>query len=183
MPKRVPALSAKTLAAIRPTAKPIELVDGYLAGLRVRIHPSGVRTWSLNVRDPKGKRVRVHIGTDLGLAEARRKAEDERRSIREGANSTAERRAARQRAGAARDGVGTLGALLKAYFLSGPGAEWRRAAKSLRLLQTVFSGLLDRPTLDVGRAELQRVVDGWRSPSSASLAVRRVLQQWCLEHA
>ena len=34
MPKRVPPLSAKALAAVLPGATPIELVDGYLPGLR-----------------------------------------------------------------------------------------------------------------------------------------------------
>ena len=43
MPKRVPALSAKRLAATRAANAPIELVDGFLPGLRVRILPSGAR--------------------------------------------------------------------------------------------------------------------------------------------
>ena len=30
MPKRVPALSSKRLAATRPTVEPIELIDGFL---------------------------------------------------------------------------------------------------------------------------------------------------------
>src|SRR5258708_1609040 len=111
MPKRVPALSVKTLDAIRPTAKPIELVDGQIPGLRVRVHPSGARTWSLNIRDANGTRRRFDVGTGLRLAEARRKAEELRRMVREGVDPTSERRAARQRAQAARDGVGTLGAL------------------------------------------------------------------------
>jgi integrase len=181
MPKRVPALSAKALAATRPGAEPVELVDGHIPGLRVRIHPSGARTWSLNIRDATGTRRRFDVGAGLGLAEARRRAEELRRSIREGANPTTERRAARQRTQAARDGVGTLGALFEAYFLKGPGRERRRAAKTLRLLKTVFSGLLNKPALDVSRAELQRLADSWRSPTSASLAVR--LARPCLKWA
>ena len=76
MPKRVPALSAKALAAIRPAAEPVELVDGHTPGLRVRIHPSGTRTWSLNIRDATGTRRRFDVGAGLGLAEARRRAEE-----------------------------------------------------------------------------------------------------------
>src|SRR5947209_3739796 len=113
MPKRVPALSAKTFAAARPTTEPVELVDGQIPGLRVRIHPSGARTWSLNIHDAKGTRRRFDVGTGLGLAEARRRAEDLRRLIRDGADPTTERRAARQRAQSARDGIGTLGALFE----------------------------------------------------------------------
>src|SRR5262249_52076526 len=130
MPKRVAPLSAKALSAVRPADEMIELVDGYVSGLRVRIQPNGTRAWSLNVRDRKGVRRRFDVGTGLGLAEARRKAEELRRAIRDGADPTAERRAARSRAQAARDGVGTLGALLAMYFDKGPGAKQRRAAKS-----------------------------------------------------
>src|SRR5690242_14420817 len=107
MPKRVPPISAKTLAAVRPGANLIELADGYVPGLRVRIQPSGTVTWSLNIRDSKGVRRRFDVGSDLTLAEARRKAEDMRKAVREGADPTTKRRTARQRAQAAKGGVGT----------------------------------------------------------------------------
>jgi hypothetical protein len=75
MPKRVRPLSAKALAAVRPSDKTIELVDGYMPGLRLRILPSGKRTWSLSIRDSKGSRRRFDLGFGLSLAEAHRKAE------------------------------------------------------------------------------------------------------------
>ena len=62
MPKRVAPLSAKALAAVRPGANLIELADGYVSGLRVRIQPSGTVTWSLNIRDRKGVRRRFDVG-------------------------------------------------------------------------------------------------------------------------
>ena len=114
MPKRVPPLSAKTLAAVRPSGSLIELVDGYVAGLRVRVLPSGTRTWSLNIRDSRGVRRRFDVGADLSLSEARRKAEQLRKSVRDGADPTLERRTRRLRAQAARDGVGTFRALWRA---------------------------------------------------------------------
>lgn len=172
MPKRVPPLSAKALAAVRPASEPIELADGYVPGLRVRIHPNGTRAWSLNIRDRSGVRRRFDVGAKLGLADARRKAEELRRSIREGADPTSERRAGRQRAQSARDGVGTLGALIATYFSTGPGGQQRRAARNTRQLETVFAQLLDKPVLDIKRAELQLTADGWRSGATASLAVR-----------
>jgi hypothetical protein len=91
MPKRVAPLSAKALAAARPGDRPTELVDGYVPGLRVRVLPTGARTWSLNIRDSKGVRRRFNVGIGLGLAEARRKAEELRREIRDGADPTKER--------------------------------------------------------------------------------------------
>jgi integrase len=181
MPKRVPPLSAKALGAVRPSTEPIELVDGYVPGLRVRIHPNGTRTWSLNIRDSQGVRRRFEVGAKLSLAEARRKAEDLRNDVREGADPTAERRAGRHRARAARQGVGTLEALLDVYFSRGPGAQLRRAAKSKQLLRTVFSSALAKPVLDIQRAELQLVGDNWQSQATASLAIR--LLRPCLKWA
>ena len=172
MPKRVPPLSAKALSAVRPANEPIELSDGYVPGLRVRIHPNGTRAWSLNIRDHTGLRRRFDVGAKLGLADARRKAEEMRRSIREGADPTSERRATRQRAQAARDGVGTFGALIASYFSTGPGGQQRRAARNKRQLETVFATLLEKPVLDIERTELQLTADGWQSVATASLAIR-----------
>jgi integrase len=172
MPKRVPPLSAKALAAARPGDRPTELVDGYVPGLRVRVLPSGARTWSLNIRDSKGTRRRFDIGTGLGLAEARRKAEAMRRAVREGADPTSERRAARQRTRAAREGLGTVGGLLEMYFVNGPGRERRRTAQSLQLVRAVFARVLGKSRQDVKKGELQLLADGWRSAASASRAVR-----------
>jgi hypothetical protein len=70
MPKRVPALSAKRLAATRPTDEPIELIDGFLPGLSVRILPTGTRTWSLNIRDSKDVRRRFSLGSGLSISDA-----------------------------------------------------------------------------------------------------------------
>src|SRR4029077_15275182 len=98
MPKRVPPLSAKAVAAARsPDEKPIELVDGLVPGLRLRVTQNGTRTWSLNVRDSKGIRRRFEVGRGLSLSEARCKAESLRRAIREGADPTGERKEARRR--------------------------------------------------------------------------------------
>jgi integrase len=174
MPKHVPPLSAKALAAVRPGSDPIELVDGHVPGLRVRVYPSGARAWSLNIRDATGTRRRFDVGSDIGLAEARRKAEELRRSIRQGADPTTERRAARQRTQAAREGVGTLGAVFDTYYSKGPGRGQKRADDSLDVLKAVFASLLDKPALDVKQVELQRAADDWRSPATASLAVRVV---------
>jgi len=172
MPKRVPPLSAKALTAVRPGDTAVELADGFLPGLRVRILPSGTRTWSLNIRDSKGARRRFDVGTGLGLAEARRKAQRLRQAVDDGADPTTERRAARQRAQAAREGEGTLRALLDAYFGSGPGGRQRRAVQNKQLVQAVFSQALEKPMLDIRGPELQLIAGGWRSGANSSLAVR-----------
>jgi integrase len=172
MPKRVPPLSAKTLANIRVGQHAKELADGYVPGLRVRVLPSGTRSWSLNIRNNQGVRRRFDLGAGLSLAVARRKAEDLRRAVRDGADPTAERRAARQRAQAARDGVGTLAALLETYFTTGPGAQLRRAQQAKKLIKAVFEEVLGVPLLDLARPRMQLLADEWASRHSAALAIR-----------
>jgi hypothetical protein len=172
VPKRVPPLSAKALAAVKPGATTTELVDGYVPGLRVRILPNGTRSWSLNIRDAKGERRRFEVGSGLGIADARKKAEDLRRAVRAGADPTAERRGAHQRAKAARDNVGTLRGLVEHYFSKGPGAQQRRATITQQQLTTVFAKILGTPLLDLDRATIQLIADDWRSPSTASSAIR-----------
>ncbi len=82
---------------------------------------------------------------------------------------------------AAKEGVGTLQALLEAYFTTGPGGQRKRAAGNKRLLLTVFEKALARPTLDLDGAELQLIADTWQSPATASLAIR--LLRPCLKWA
>jgi integrase len=172
MPKRVAALSARRLAATRATDKPVELIDGFLPGLRVRILPTGTRTWSLNIRDGKGARRRFTVGSGLSLSEARRRGEALLRAVRSGIDPTEDRRAARRRSRAAQDGVGTFKALMTTYFQNGPGASQRRASKTKRLIETIFADVLEVPVLDIDRPRLQLIADNWKSATSAALAVR-----------
>jgi hypothetical protein len=93
MAKRVPPLSSIQVAKLKPHPdKTVELVDGAVPGLRLRLTPLGTRSWSLNVR-AAGIMRRFDVGAGLGLAEARQKAIQLRRTIRAGGDPTAERRA------------------------------------------------------------------------------------------
>jgi integrase len=60
------------------------------------------------------------------------------------------------------------------YYTKGPGSNRRRAGRDKQLLQTVFARVLDKPIHDLDDIELQLIVDGWQSPSTASLAVRLI---------
>ena len=116
MPKRIQPLTAKRLDAVRPRDdEVVELGDGLLPGLRVRISRGG-RYWSLNIRNSKGERRRFDVGDNLSLAEARRRAETLKQAIKRGADPTGERREARQRVRDAKAGIGTFGSVINAYF-------------------------------------------------------------------
>ena len=131
MPKRVTPLNAKQLERWRPDpVRTLELVDGAVPGLWVRLAPSGEMSWSLNVR-VQGARRRIALGRGLRLAEARRKAEEARFLIAKGEDPSEARRALVARRKAAQAGVGTLGSVIAAYYDQGPGATLPRSRNQL----------------------------------------------------
>ncbi len=171
MAKRVPPLSAATLTKFKPDpVKVLELVDGAVPGLRVRITPAGTRTWSLNIR-AQGRMRRFDVGQGLGLAEARLKAEELRRRIKGGADPTAEKRMKRRRTELASQGVGTFEAILNAYFNTGPGADLSTRDDQLRRIRSVFAVHLKRTALEVKSSELQLSIDNHEARVSAARAV------------
>jgi integrase len=180
MPRRVKPLNAKQLEKWRPdSVRTLELVDGAVPGLWVRLAPNGDMSWSLNVR-VQGARRRIAIGHGLRLAEARRKAEEARFAIGRGEDPTAERTASQARRKSAQAGVGTLGAVIAAYYETGPGASLKSGAAYRALIERVFIDLLSLPALDVRTADLQLAIDGWRSKSSGRhcAAYFRPLMRW-----
>lgn len=171
MPKRVPPLTAAQVTNLKPDLeKVVELVDGAVPGLRLRVTPAGTRTWSLNMR-AAGVMRRFDVGTGMGLAEARRKGDELRRQIRGGADPTAERRITRARAKDAGRGIGTLGAIIEDYFTIGPGAGLASKDEQKRRLRFVFSEHLSRPGLEVGEVDLQVTVDRHGAKTAAGRAV------------
>ena len=171
MAKRVPPLSAAQLARLKPDPKKvIELVDGAVPGLRLRVTPAGTQSWSLNMR-AKGVMRRFEVGVGLGLKAARDRAEVLRHDIRDGADPTAERRATRSRTIAAAGGIGTFGSVVEGYFTTGLGAGLRTKAEQLERVRSVFSSHLSRPALDIRSADLQLTVDAHGAKVSAARGV------------
>jgi len=170
MAKRVPPLSAATLTKIKPDpVRVLELVDGAVPGLRVRITPAGTRSWSLNIR-AQGKMRRFDVGRSLGLAEARLKAEDLRRKIKDGADPTAEKRTNHQRTQLASQGIGTFDAIVEAYFTTGQGSGLSTKDDQLRRIRSVFAAHLSRTALEVKSSELQLSIDKHGAKVSAARA-------------
>src|SRR5580704_1780999 len=142
MPKRAAPLYAKQLERWRPDPlRTIERVDGV--------------------------RQRIAVGKGLGLAEARKAAEQMRAAIARGEDPGGVRRARTARRRAAANGIGTLSSAIAAYYEQGPGAALRSGAASRNLIERGFARHLIRPALDVRGAELQLAVDAWRSKASA----------------
>jgi integrase len=172
MPKQVAPLTALQINNLKPQpGKQIELSDGQVSGLRVRMNPSGVMSWSLLVRAANGVRKRFDIGVGYSLADARLLALSLRQEIRAGQDPTASRRLRRERARAAEKGEGTLSAVVEDYFTLGAGQVLSSKGEQERRIKDVFSGLLNTPAAEIELPQLQRMADGHQSPSSAARAV------------
>jgi len=179
MPKHIQPLTAKRLDAVHPRdGDIIELGDGLLPGLRVRISRGG-RFWSLNIRNAKGERRRFDVGANLSLAEARRRAELLKQAVKQGRDPTGERRDARRRVSDAKAGIGTFGSVITAYF-DGDGASLRTKGEQRARIRHVFIKHLDRPATEITVQELQLAADAHPSVSSASRAITylKPLARW-----
>lgn len=183
MAKRVPALTAVAFAKIKPDpTKTIELVDGAVAGLRLRVSPTGLKTWSLNIR-ANGVMRRFDVGKELGLADARKKATTLRQQINDGGDPTADRREQRSKAVSAKLGIGTLEAVIDGYFALGNGAGLKSKVEQARCIKLVLAAHLKRPAIDVVSSDLQRAVDAYTAKVTAARAVGYVkpLVKWALK--
>ena len=114
-------------------------------------------TWSLSVR-VNGERRRLNLGEGLGLAEARRKAEDARRQIADGVDPAAAKTAARDRRKAAAEGHGRW-VRDRRLFEAGPGKDLRSGEAARAVIEVVFAEHLSRPSLDVRPGQIQIAAD------------------------
>jgi integrase len=79
-------LTDKGVAALKPRPKGYAFPDPELRGHYVRVRPSGVKTFTCVVRDPRGKQIWTAIGAadKLTISEARTKARKAIERVREG---------------------------------------------------------------------------------------------------
>ncbi len=103
-------------AAVKRAAgsgKRLDISDATLPGLRLRLTPSGGRSWVLACRDTLGGMRRFPLGDypAMGISEAREAARSMRADVRKGADPVAEARRKRIIGQEARDGIGTLTAV------------------------------------------------------------------------
>jgi hypothetical protein len=78
--------SDKTIAALKPRPKRYSVPDPELAGLMIRVTPSGARSFAVVTIDPTKKQVWTTLGAChlLTLEEARKQAREAIRSVRAG---------------------------------------------------------------------------------------------------
>jgi len=115
----------------------------------------------------------IDRNTQMGIAEAREAARALRAEVRRGADPVAEARRRRAIGREARDGVGTLAALLDLYAQQRGGAM-KTWPECRRRIEVVFAPFLSAPLATLKAGDLQMRADGWASKQSAAAAVRYV---------
>lgn len=162
----------------------MELSDAALEGLRLRLTPGGARSWVLACRDPLGRMRRFPLGQHptMGIADAREAARATRAEVRKGADPVADARRKRAIGRDARNGIGTLTALLDLYATK-QGANLKSWPECRRRIDSVFASHLARPLATMKLADLQMTADAWTSPQSAAAAVRylRPVLKWAAQ--
>jgi integrase len=162
----------------------MDLADAGLPGLRLRLTAKGSRSWVLACRDTLGRMRRFPLGEypTMGVADARAAARAMRAEVRKGADPVAERKRQRAIGRQAREGIGTVAALLDLYARQ-KGSGLKSWAECRRRIGSVFAPFLKKPiaTLKVGDLQLQ--ADGWAAAQSAAAAVRylRPILKWAAQ--
>jgi integrase len=153
-----------------------DLADAGCPGLRLRLTPAGAASWVLACRDRQGRMRRFPIGSypDKGISEARGEARALHTRVKQdGADPVAERRRERAMGAAAREGVGTLKALLDLYGEKRGNAQkaWPESRKRIDL---VCKPLLTKAVASLAASDFQMVVDAYPSESTGSFVVRSI---------
>jgi integrase len=184
-----------TETAIRAAIKKVatigrmDISDAVEAGLRLRLTASGGRSWVLACRDPLGRMRRFPLGEygdapKMGIADARKAAQAMRVKVRDGADPVADAKRDRQIGRDAREGIGTLAALLDLYEAKGkPGSKLKSWKAQRQSIQHVFSKHLTRPLAMMTAASLQTTAHAHAAEYSAALAVRalRPVLKWAAQ--
>lgn len=157
------------------TGARVEMSDATLPGLRLRLTPSGARSWVLACRDTLGQMRRFPLGEHpaMGISEAREAARAMRAEVRKGADPVAEARRKRRMGKEARAGIGTLTALLDLYAAK-RGSTLKSWPECRRRIDSVFAAHLSKPLGALKAGDLQLSADSHASQQSAAAAVRYV---------
>ena len=162
----------------------MDLADSTLPGLRLRLTAKGGRTWVLACRDTLGRMRRFPLGEypTMGIADAREAAREMRAEVRKGADPVAKRKRQRAIGRQAREGVGTLTALLDLYARQ-KGERLKSWAECRRRIDSVFAAFLSKPMATLKVGDLQMQADGWAAAQSAAAAVRyaRPVLKWAAQ--
>lgn len=158
MANKVGLTDAKIAGLKAPTAGQIELADGIVPGLRLRMGASGIKTYILRKR-VQGKWLNVTIGRhgpSFTLAHARKKARDLLVDVEQGKSIA--RKAGAKRKGS--KGVGTVAELYETYLAQQIEGKKRSAREFDRVFRKYIEPEIgDRLADSITRSDVSRFVE------------------------
>ena len=158
-----------------------DVADAGLPGLWLRLSPAGGRAWVLSCRDTLGATRRFPLGQHpaMGISEAQDAARSMRETVRQGADPIADARRKRLIGKHAREGVGTLKALLDLYGKQ-EGARLKTWDACRKMIEHVFAAHLGKPLATMKLGDLQMTADAHKAQQSAAASVRylRPVLKW-----
>jgi integrase len=173
---------SKAAREAEKSGKRRDLADAKNPGLRLRLTPNGAKSWVLACRDRDGRMRRFPLGAfpTVSISDAREAAKTTLQNVRQaGADPIAEAKRRRAVTRDAKEGVGTLAALLTLYAEK-VGEKQKRWKECRQRIESVFEKQLQRALATLPRGDLQLAADSWRSAASAGAAVRylRPILKW-----
>ena len=179
------AIKAAAKKAAETSAR-VDLSDAGLPGLWLRLTASGGRSWVLSCRDALGATRRFPLGQHpaMGIAEARDAARAMREVVKKGSDPIADARRKRMIGKQAREGVGTLTALLNLYGTKNStkkdGTKRKTGGACRKMIEHVFVSHLTKPLETMKLGDLQMTADTHKAEQSAAAAVRylRPVLRW-----
>jgi hypothetical protein len=151
-------LTHRTIETLRPAEAPYRVPDQRCKGLAVRVAPSGVKTWDLAYRirgTAKMRRLSLGRTTDVGLEQARERANELTSAARGGRDLIGEE-------GEARDAAAsriTVGSLINLYLRPRVVGRLRTAKSIESRLRRTLAPILQRYAADICRRDIREILD------------------------
>lgn len=152
-------ITSKLVCALKPKARPYEVVDDKITGFLARVQSTGVISYYFAYRTSDGRRARHKLGKHPGVTApaARKAAEHLAAEVVKGGDPHEERK--ERRAKRERDKHSTLGAFINERYAQWALTHQRRGQETLQLLEGNFSHLYTKKMDKITQWDLQK----WRS--------------------
>jgi len=152
-------LTQVTVRALKPTAKPFEVVDTEIKGFLLRVQPSGAMTYYLSYRNKEHKRSRYKIGSsgNLSPVQARDIAERLAGKVANNEDIQADRKIIRK--DAQKDKLRTLDGFINGRYKDWVVTHRKTGEKTINTIKRNFNQFYSRPLSEINNW----IIEKWRS--------------------
>lgn len=157
--KRTANLTARTVKAIKPEAKPFRVWDIELKGFHIRVQQSGSMSYYFHYRTEEGKAISYLIGKagTLTPIQARDVAELKAAEVTKGHDVQAEKK--KKRADGKEAKLRTLRGFIEHKYGPWYESEYKTGKRTLQSIQRQFAHLMDKPLSSISDWDITK----WRA--------------------